>query len=292
MKKGIIFAMLSSLVFSIMNAMVKAVSLSIPSTEVVFFRSVIGTILIYIMIKKNKVAFSKTGVSMLALRGGLGALYMVTYFYTISKIPLIDAISLVNLSPIFVIILAAFFLKEKIPKKSALFIPFVFIGAMLIIKPFNYSSYSVDGIIGIITAVFSAGAAICIRYLSKKYHTYEIIFYFMAMSTIISIPLMWNNFIIPSAMELAYLIIIGVVSLLAQLFLTKAFTHENAVIVEFVRYIGIVYNALWGFLFWHEIPDYLTVTGSIIIIITCIGLSKSKEIEKNKLELEKVKIYK
>lgn len=118
---GVVFAIASSLVFSIMNVMVKAVSFSIPSTEVVFFRSIIGTIFISFMMKQSKVALSTQGIPMLALRGSLGALYMIAYFYTISRMPLVDAIILVNLSPVFVMILAAIFLKEKLQKKRCTF---------------------------------------------------------------------------------------------------------------------------------------------------------------------------
>lgn len=195
---------------------------------------------------------------MLALRGSLGALYMIAYFYTISKMPLVDAIILVNLSPVFVMILAAIFLKEKLPKKTLYFLPVVFLGAMLTIKPFSYSSYSVVALIGILTAVFSAGAAICIRYLSKKHHTYEIIFYFMATATLVSIPLMWKNFVIPTPLELFYLIWIGVVSLLAQVFLTKAFTHENAVVVEVARpvILGLSLTPYGAFCSLQKCPIY------------------------------------
>ena len=277
MKNGVFFAILSSLVFSIMNALVKAVSLSIPSTEIVFFRSIIGTIIIYSIMRQRKLEFSTEGIPVLALRGSLGALYMITYFYTISRITLIDTIVLVNSSPIFVMIFAYIFLKEKMPKKTLFLLPIVFFGAALVIRPFNYSTYSIDALIGLLTALFSAGAATCIRYLSKRHHTYEIIFYFMATTTVVSIPLMWNSFVIPTPLDFFYLACIGVISLLAQVFLTKAFTHENAVVVEVVRYIGIVFNAIWGFLFWSEVPDTMTILGGVLIITGCIILSQKKK---------------
>ncbi|TWI54100.1 hypothetical protein [Halalkalibacter nanhaiisediminis] len=44
MKNGVILAIISSLIFSIMNALVKAVSVNIPTGEMVFFRTVKGTI--------------------------------------------------------------------------------------------------------------------------------------------------------------------------------------------------------------------------------------------------------
>lgn len=277
MKNGVILAILSSLVFSIMNALVKAVSLNIPSAEVMFFRSIIGTIIIYYMMRQSSVAFSKKGVPMLFVRGLLGALYLYAYFFTISKIPLADASILAHLSTIFVIILSAVFLKEKVSKNTFYILPLVCIGAILLVKPFNYSSYSIYALVGILSALLAAGAATSIRYLTKMHHSYEIVFYFLATGTLLSIPLMWNSFVVPTPLEYFYLACIGVVSLFGQIFLTKAFTHENMVVVEIMRYIGIVFNVLWGFLFWTEVPDGFTVIGGSLIIAACILLSTKKK---------------
>ncbi|WP_305781544.1 EamA family transporter [Paenibacillus sp. EPM92] len=151
---------------------------------------------------------------MLVLRGVLGALYLIAYFYTISKIPLTDASILAHLSPIFVIIMSAIFLKENISGKIALMLPIIFIGALLLVKPFDYSSYSVYAFVGVLSAM------------------------------------------------------------LGQLYLTKAFTHEKAVVVEVTRYIGIVYNAMRGFLFWGEVPGIVTIAGGVLIVAGCMALSR------------------
>lgn len=289
---GISYALLSSLTFSAMNVLVKATSASIPSNEIVFFRSIIGTILILVFVKKDQVKFSKSGIPMLLLRGCAGAFYMIAYFYAISNMPLIDAIVLVNMSPVFVIILAHIFLKEKISPQMYAVLPIVFVGAMITINPFSYSTFSMVAVWGLLAAMFSGVAATCIRYLGSRYHTYEIIFYFMVTATMVSIPLMWNDFVMPNFIEWCGLIIIGVVSLLAQVFLTRAFTSENAVTVEFVRYIGIVFNAFWGFAFWQELPNVYTLIGGTMIIFGCIAIGRIKKTEKkatttNRLIIEK-----
>lgn len=275
--RGILYAIISCFIFSIMNAFVKAAAASIPSNEIVFFRSIIGTVMILFFMKKDKVPFSKAGIPMLSLRGCCGALYMIFYFYTIANIPLLDAIVLINTSPIFSILLSRLFLKEKNPPSVYIIMPVVLIGAMFIIKPVGYSTFSAVALLGLLAAFFSSAAGICIRYLGQRYHAYEIIFYFMVTATLVSIPLMGNEFVVPNPKEWFYLICIGVVSLLAQVFLTKAFTHENAVVVEIVRYIGIAFNAFWGFVFWMEIPDVFSVLGTVVIVGGCIAMARMKE---------------
>lgn len=274
---GIIYAIISCFIFSIMNALVKAVATRISSNEIVFFRSIIGMIMILYFMKKEKVSLSKTGISMLALRGCCGAFYMVCYFYAIANMPLVDAVIIINMSPFFTVILSRIFLKEKVSGKVYLLMIVAFIGVMFIINPLKYSTFSVVAILAIMAAVFDAAADICIRYLGQKYHTYEIIFYFMIMATIVSIPLMWNQFAIPNFKELLFLICIGVVSLLAQIFLTKAFTYENAIIVDAVRYIGIVFNAFWGLIFWKETPDGFSIIGIVLIVGSCIRMTRIKK---------------
>ena len=273
MTSGLFCAVMSSLVFSVMNALVKAVSVHIPSNEIVFFRSAIGTALILLLMRAQGVRASNAGIPLLVLRGSLGALYMLAYFYTIAYMPLVDAIILVNLSPVFSFILAAIFLKEKLPGRMGLILPVIFAGAMLTINPLGYSTYSAVALFGIAAAVLSGAAGVCIRYLSRSFHAYEIILYFMAAATLISIPLMWRDFVVPTPWELFLLTAMGVVSLLAQVFLTKAFTHENVVIVEVVRYIGILFNAFWGFAIWAEIPTWNVVAGGALIVSGCILLS-------------------
>ncbi len=101
LNKGIVYALLSSLIFSMMNVLVKLTASSIPSHEIVFFRSIIGTVLILLLMKKDRVKFSRTGIPMLSLRGLCGALYMITYFYTIAKVPQSEGLLVIYLSRVF-----------------------------------------------------------------------------------------------------------------------------------------------------------------------------------------------
>lgn len=273
MKQGIVFAVLASLMFSIMNALVKAIALTIPPAEVAFFRGLIGLGFVYYMMRRKKVRFSTRGIPILILRGLLGGLYVVTHFYTISQISLVDASILINLAPVIAIFLSAVFLKETLSRRTWALLGLAFIGAMLTINPFQFSAYSINALIGLLSAAIAACVAIVLRYLSTRHHAFEIIFYFMAAVTLVPIPMLWDNFIIPTYDEFLYLIILGVIALIGQVFLTRAFSQDSVAVIEVVRYIGIIYNAAWGFLFWKEVPDQNTIIGGLFIIAACTALS-------------------
>lgn len=179
MNKGITMAVMSSLTFSIMNVLVKLVSTRIPSSEITFFRGLIGTILVLIFMKVQKVKFSNKENKILYLRGLLGGIYMLTYFYAISKLKLGDVSILVQLSGVFVVIFSSIFLKEKLQPKTYIFIFAIIIGTCIIINPLKFSSYSQYAIFGILAAAFSGAASITIRYLARSglHHNYEIMFF-------------------------------------------------------------------------------------------------------------------
>ncbi|WP_041493173.1 DMT family transporter [Burkholderia lata] len=276
-KSGVLLAVLASFTFSIMNALVKELSATLPPAEIGFFRGVIGAALVYLLMRRESVPFSRNGLSMLVVRGLLGAFYLVCYFYAIAHIPLADASILAHLSPVFIILLSAIFLKEHIPRQVWLLLPVILVGAVLIVKPYQYSSYSIYAGLGLLSAVFAGGAHVAIRQLSIKHHAYEIVFYFLAIAALVSVPLMWKDFVWPDTpRQYGLLLALGGVSLFGQLFLTKAFTHERASVVAITRYIGIVFNASWGWIFWHESMDVGSIAGGILIIVACINLSRLK----------------
>lgn len=274
MNNGVLLAIFSAFTFSIMNALIKAASATIPTAEIVFFRSLIGTILILMLMRHHRVAFSRTGRSLLVLRGIFGALYLLAFVYTIAHIPIADAIILAYLSPFFVILLSRIILKDTLPPKSLFLLAIVLLGAAIIINPFNFDSYNLYALTGVASAVLAAAASITVKQLSKRHHTYEIVFYFLFIATLVSTYFMLGNFVMPKGIAWLYLIAIGVVSLLGQIFLTKAFTHENAAVVAVTRYIGIVFNILWGVIFWHELPAITTYLGGTLIVVASILLNR------------------
>ncbi|GIQ68380.1 DMT family transporter [Xylanibacillus composti] len=277
MKNGIGFALLSTFVFSAMNALVKEASATIPAAEIAFFRGLIGTILILFFMQRSRISFSRNGVPMLFFRGAMGGFYMLAFFYTVAYMPLVDASILAQTSPVFVVLLSAIVLKERLSDKAKLFVPVILAGAMLVINPFQYSSFSWVALVGLSGALFAASASLSIRYLSRTHPAYEIVFYFVATSTIVAVPFMWNEFVVPDVRGALLLLAIGVVSLLGQLFLTKAFTHEHAAVVQVVSYAGLIMNALFGFIFWQEVPGWLAVAGGSLIVLGCIGLSTARK---------------
>ena len=169
-----------------------------------------------------------------------------------------------KLSPFFVIIFSALFLKEKINIKQGLAIIVAFIGALFIIKPqFNFDI--TPSLIGVLGAICAAAAYTCLRALGGKEKYYTIVFYFSFFSTIAILPFMLIVYKEMSMLQFVYLILAGIFASIGQFGITIAYKYAKAKEISIFDYSNILFSAIISIVLFNVIPDYLSVIGYIII---------------------------
>ena len=87
---------------------------------------------------------------------------------------------------------------------------------------------------------------------------------------------MYNNYRFPTNYETILLLGIGITSLLAQAFMTQAYGLANQILVSFIMYLGVFLNAIWGYIFFNEIMNILSIIGGIFIIGSSSYLTTTK----------------
>lgn len=282
--KGLICAMGAALSFSIMNMLVKKLSFTMGSGEIVFGRSFIGIVILLVIMKSLNVGFSRKDIPSLVFRGAVGGLSMFLIFVAISGMHLGDVSILQQLSAIFVLLLSALYLKEKISVKTYPALIVIGAGAVCLLRPWEYDSFSVYAILAILSALLAAMAYLTISKLFKSggHNSWEIVFYFLFFSMLIGMFGMLKNSHYPNNNEMILLLAIGLVSLLAQALMTRAYGSANAVMVSFVMYLGVFFNAMWGYLFFDEIMHVLSIIGGILIIGGSMYLTITKNRQHSK----------
>lgn len=278
MSKGVIYMILAALAFSIQNAIVKELSYTMGTGEIGFCRGFFSAILILALMKVQHIHFSHCDRGALWFRGVAGGLGMICIFYALRGMPLADVSILSHLSAFFVILFAAIFLKEVLPKGAVLPLIVIVMGACLVVRPWNFSSFNSYSLFVLAQSVCAAAAYTTISKLtgSGKHHQYEIVFYFLFCAAITSAILMGFDIKIPTPYEWALIAAMGIVTVIAQVWMTEAYAHANPVVVSFVAYIGVFFNALWGFVIFDEMLTLLTVVGGICIIGGSMYLTKLK----------------
>lgn len=270
LRRGALLMLASGLLFSTMGALVKHVSAQLPVEMVVFFRSAMGLIALLPWVLRRGVGHLKTkNLGGHLWRGLAGVAAMYSYFYAIAHLPLAEATLLNYSTPLFVPFIAAAWLGEKISRKLWAAIATGFIGIVLILKP-GLDLFTPVSLIGVASGVFAALAMVSIRRLTHTEPTLRIVFYFSAVCTAVSaLPLIWR-WQTPDPGLWTLLILMGALASLAQLLLTRAYSHAPAAQVGPFTYSTVVFAATIGWIFWDEIPDLLSFGGIALVCLAGI----------------------
>ena len=279
MVQAFFFSLMSSFAFSIMNLFVKLLGDGMPAAEVTFFRGLIGTIAVLIVMRQKGISFSTEHRGLLTLRGIFGGLGNLSNFIALVYMSMADASILFQLSGIFVLIFSNIVLKEKLPNGSAKWLGLIFLAVVYMIQPWNLSGLHWYSFIAIAGAALSAAAYTTIRTISLKggHSSYEIMFYFLVTTMLVGGIVMIPDFVWPNATQALDLGCIGAISVVAQFFLTGAFVATNAVVAQFMQYVGVFFNSFWGFIVFGENLALATVIAGIIMFSSSVMLARLKE---------------
>src|SRR5699024_6098384 len=164
-------------------------------------------------------------------------------FFAIDSLVLSSAELFTKLSPSILIIFSAIFLKEAARRYQIIAVIVAFLGTLFIIQP----EFSVDifpYMIGVLGAVFAAGAYMFLRILGNKEKHYTVVFYFSLFTTVILLPFTIVLYQPMSAQQWIFIILTGVSATVGQFGVTLAYKFAPASEISIFFYSTVVYSAL------------------------------------------------
>jgi drug/metabolite transporter (DMT)-like permease len=273
--RGVKYILLSTVFFALMNVGVKYL-VRIPSYEIVFFRALVSLIICYFLIRKAGLSPWGNNKRVLLFRGLSGTAALLMYFYTLQHMPLASAVTIQYLSPIFTIIIAGVMLKEPPRPIQGLFFLVSFVG-VLMIKGFDTRVAVPDLLIGVTAAVFSGLAYNFIRKLKTSDDPLVVVFYF----PLVTVPIVGSytaaNWVNPSPAEWGVLVLVGLATTVAQVFMTRAYQLERAADVSNFNYLGSVYAIGIGLFVFGESIGLLGLVGIALIVGSAIMSSRYRQ---------------
>jgi len=278
--------LISSISFAFVNLLVKVLTNSsgvfpsiqdYPPYEIVFFRSIISLTICFYIIKQKKIPFFGHNKKWLTIRGVFGATALTIFFYTIKHLPIAVATTVQYLSPIFTVLFAIYLLNQKVKPIQWLFFIISLIGVALIGFGKNTGLASeIDPfwvVMGVISAVFSSVAYNAIMKCRTTDDPITVVMYFPLIATPIMIIIMViNGFVMPMGLEWGVLLLIGVFTQVAQIFMTKSFHEEDASKITPFKYLGAIYAVCIGVFIFDENLSLIVYLG-IALILTGVLLN-------------------
>lgn len=277
---GILYMLFASFLFAFMGVFAVKLSDHMSSLEVVFFRNVLGVVLIGVSVYKLPLKNKGGRAFLLFFRGFIGFLALLMFFYNVTTISLAEAMTFSKTAPIFTAIFAVIFLKEPLTTKGWIALFLGFIGILFITK-FTGENLDKNDWLGILSGLCAGLAYTSIRELKNHYETRSIVLSFALIGTLFPVFFMLvaefytNNmfdfvlspFVMPTGIDWIYIVLLGLFSTLAQMYMTKAYSITKAGIIGTISYSNIVFSIILGLLFLGDgLPDIYTTIGIILIV--------------------------
>ncbi len=267
--------------FSVMSLLVKEAGTRLPSAQIVLARAVVTFVLSWAMLRRAGVRPWGKNPRRLALRGLVGASSITCFYYSLVHLPIAEATVIQYMNPVFTAVLAGLLLGERMGRREVACVLLSLGGVVLVTHPaalFGGAARLNPLHVGIALAgaLSAASAYTTIRALRDE-HSLVVVFYLPLMTIPTVVPLLagatprW-----PTPVEWLVLLGVGVTTQVAQLYMTRGLQMEQAGRATAVGYLQIVFAAVWGMLFFGEVPDAWSVAGAVLIVGSTLALMSGR----------------
>ncbi len=257
--------LLAGIFFAMMNVSVKFIP-HIPAIEIVWFRSVFSLVFTFIVLGRKGISPFGNHKGSLVIRGIVGSISLILFFYTLQRIPLASAVTMQYLSPIFTTILGVFIIREKVRPIQFLYFAMAFAG-VLIIQGVDPRVDPLSAVMGITSGLAAGVAYNMIRKLKTSEHPLVIVFYFPLVTLPIASIIMFFDWVTPVGWDWVMLLWIGFCTQSAQYFMTVAYQTGNLARVSSLSYMGVLYALIFGFFLFGETFPIASYLGMALVLV-------------------------
>ena len=275
-KNNLFFQLLSCFFFSLLGLQIKFSADHNSIETIVFYRSLIGTIVLYclfIFYKKKLAIIANKNIKFHILRSFFGVLAMYFGYKALTLIPLSLASTIGFTKVFFASLMGWLILKEKPNFKNFSLVLLGFSGVYLITLPSTVSE--IDGVIlSLVSSIFVSGGIIVVSYLTKKETTMNILIFHSAISSILTFLIFFDGISLDIKGSFYSLFFLTITALIGQYFNIESYRDEKASSVILVSYTRIIFSTALGFFFFNEKVSFTALSGILIIIVTTFFVQK------------------
>ena len=265
----------SALSIGLMTMFVKLVAEHLPTIQIVFVRGCITLLITIYLLRMKNVSPWGNNKKLLIARGLSATIAIFLIFESIKRFTLSEATVIQYLNPLFTSLIASTVISETFGKNLFYACVLGFAGIYIVLGlPFIRVSQTFDGfsLMIAISGAFLSGVTNVLVRLSTKIneHPYVIMFYFPLLIIPCSLPFVVGNWINPDLKTWFYLIMIGILTQIGQLFYTYGNMLISASKAAITSYIQVPFTVILGICILSEPVTLFFIIGSFVILYSII----------------------
>lgn len=266
----IVAAVLGVFSFAVLDALLKSVSTTLPTVEVVFFRFAFGSVFATAAFVWARQPWpGRDTVIATIVRAAITIAAVITFVFAVSVLPLANAVTLTYTAPIFMALFGRLLLGEVVTRRTGLAIVIGFAGIVVAFAGKLALPDQTILLLGSASAVLSGASYALSMVLARLRSTRDTIEFTVfgqnVFATVMVAPFAAAAWQAPDLPLLGSFAAIGFSAVVAQFLLVWAFAHAVASRLAPIEYMNILWAALFGLVFFHERPTWATLIGALLI---------------------------
>lgn len=267
--------------FSIMDALMKDLSIALGAYNAVLWRCLIGAVLaggVWAALKSPPP--SRAALRLHAVRSLLVAMMALSFFWALARLPLAEAIALSFIAPLITLYLAAVMLGEKVGRDAILASLLGMAGMLVIMSAKLGADGQIRDAIAVGAVLFSAVAYAVNLVLARKQAQLasptEIAFFQnLLVGGILALAGPWLA-VLPSSDWAPHLFGAALLATMSVFLLAWAYARAEAQFLVTVEYTAFLWAAVLGWLWFNEPLAWQTVAGTVLIVAGCLLATRKK----------------
>lgn len=297
--QGIIIILLSVLLMAFADALVKRVSADLTIWQLFFARSLFAIPVLLLFIRASRARLTFQTPKWTLIRSLFLVLTWLAFYASLPVLSLSVAAVAVYTNPIITTLLSAILIGEPVSKRQWGGVMLGFLGVIAILRP-GTDAFSWFTLLPLIAAVFYSLAMILTRskcrdetpvMLAIALHGSFLITGLLATGVLFLLdlgadtsaqfPFLFGDWMPMGAEEWGLMLLLGVLSAAFFIGVARAYQIAPPSTIATFDYAYLVSAAIWGFVFFAETPDILTMCGMLLITAAglLVSISPSKKLD-------------
>lgn len=277
--RGLLWSGASGAIFCVLNALMRVLAQQLPAMQTQFLRYLFGlAVLLPLLLRWGVSAYRPHSPWGQFARGAVHTLGLVLWFLALPHIPLADTTAIGFTGPLFIMIGAAWFLREPMHWERWLATGIGFAGVLIVLGPkLQIGASGGHHLLMLASAPVFAASFLITKALTRTESTAVIVFWQALTVTLFSLPLAIWAWQTPSPMQWLGFVVCGVLGSAGHYCLTRSFRAADISSTQSVKFLDLIWSAALGWLMFAEVPAQTTLLGGLVISAATLWVARREQ---------------
>jgi len=273
--RGIVWALGAGLSFSVANAALRLLSQQMHPMQAQFLRYVFGLLpLIPFVLQVGLRGLRPQSYAGQFWRSSLHTVGLVLWFIALPHLPLADMTAISFTNPLFVLIGAAWFLKERMTQARWLAVAAGFAGVLIVVGPALSGQGGWYNLAMLLSAPIFAASFLLTKVLTQRDGIWVIVFWQTFLVTLMSLPIALPFWSAPTALHWGLALVGGLLGTLGHYCLTRSFVAADISATQSAKFVDLLWAAALGWLIFNDSLRSSTLIGGAVIVASVVALAR------------------